>query len=121
MPKGRKRKLPIVSVETTSSGTPYSSRTLIRQFHGLLKRKAQLEKLPTLDKVVLKALEDVEQQIAELGGLESYQRMSVVGQSNDRGGGSEKFLIQWLKELGVAKKGATKSRCNNIPTSGITE
>jgi len=36
-----------------------------------------------------------------MGGLEAYQRMSSIGQGNDRGGGSEKVFIEWLTELGV--------------------
>lgn len=34
-----------------------------------------------------------------MGGLEAYQKMSVIGQGNDRGGGSEKVLIMFLNEM----------------------
>lgn len=36
-----------------------------------------------------------------MGGLELYQDMSATGQRKDRGGGSEKVLIGWLKELDI--------------------
>lgn len=38
-----------------------------------------------------------------MGGLEAYQKMSVIGQGNDRGGGSEKVLLEFLEELGYPK------------------
>lgn len=34
-----------------------------------------------------------------MGGLAAYQRMSTIGQGKDRGGGSEKVLIDWLRTL----------------------
>lgn len=46
-------------------------------------------------------LENVEKEMEEMGGLATYQHMSSIGQSEDRGGGSEKVLIGWLKELGL--------------------
>ena len=93
-----------------SSSTAQSSRTVIRRFHLLLKRRAQLQSPHTQD---AKALEDIEDQIARLGGLERYQRMSAVGQGKDRGGGSETILIKWLKDLGLnnLKKGQAKLQC----------
>ncbi|KAH9079230.1 nucleolus protein [Lactarius deliciosus] len=68
-----------------SSSTPRASRTVIRKFHTLLKQQksAQGDALAN-------------------GGLEAYQRMSCIGQSSDRGGGSEKVLIGWLKQMGWA-------------------
>lgn len=39
-----------------------------------------------------------------LGGLPAYQRMSSIGQGKDRGGGSERVLTSWLKELGLADR-----------------
>lgn len=114
MPKAKKRKAPITNnvIVDPSSSKPQTSRTLIRRFHVLLKKKAQLEhqlsngdasKRPThgsLTEVKL-AVTEVENEIEELGGLEAYQRMSSIGQGNDRGGGSEKYLILWLKEMKV--------------------
>jgi len=109
MPKTRQRKSPVTSFVSgkTSSSTPQLSRTVIRQFHLLLKRRAQLQSAQTQN---AKALEDIEGQIAQLGGLERYQRMSAAGQGKDRGGGSETILIKWLKVLGLnnLKKGQAK-------------
>jgi 25S rRNA (adenine2142-N1)-methyltransferase len=94
MPKARRRKLPVTLTEKHgSSSTPRTSRTVIRKFHSLLKQQksAQGDRLASVNR-----------EIEELGGLEAYQRMSCIGQSNDRGGGSEKVLMGWLKQLGWA-------------------
>lgn len=65
-----------------------------------------------------KALEEVEREIESLGGLPAYQRMSIAGQSTPRGGGSEKVLIGWLKELGLdatqGEKGKGKEGCKKL-------
>jgi len=106
MPKTRKRKTPITcSLESrqASSSNPASSRTLIRSFHVLLKKQAQLRGLPH-NSANVKALADVDCQIEELGGLAAYQRMSSIGQGDDRGGGSEKVLISWLREMGMPSR-----------------
>ncbi|KAG6854979.1 hypothetical protein C0991_009802 [Blastosporella zonata] len=112
MPKSRKRKLPIVSIEsaTNNSSTPLSSRTTIRRFHVLLKQRTQLKATGTLNAGSVQALADIEDEIETLGGLEQYQRMSAVGQGTDRGGGSEKVLIGWLKEFGLHKDRSSKLR-----------
>jgi 25S rRNA (adenine2142-N1)-methyltransferase len=104
MPKVRRRKLPVTSFESQkpSSSTSQSSRTIIRRFHLLLKRRSQLQNSQTQDAgEYSQALGDIEDEIAHLGGLERYQRMSAVGQGKDRGGGSEEILIKWLKDLGL--------------------
>ena len=54
---------------------------------------------PSLASMTEEELAAIEEEINELGGLETYQKMSVIGQGNDRGGGSEKVLIAWLNEL----------------------
>lgn len=108
MLKTRKRKTPVTihsKAERTSSSNPHSSRTLIRNFHVLLKKQAKL-KASTATAENLKALADVEREIDELGGLAAYQRMSSIGQGDDRGGGSEKVLISWLRQLGMASREA---------------
>jgi len=112
MPRVRKRKNPVVSVDMAGSpsSTRLSSRTTIRRFHVLLKQKAQLQNATIVDATAAKALADVEHQIAELGGLEQYQRMSAVGQGTDRGGGSEKVLIGWLKDMELHKDRSSKLR-----------
>ena len=105
--KSRRRKLPITStlkssnaLSSSSSANPLTSARLIRHFHVLLKRRAQLEKRKA-SKDNAKELREIEEEIKSMGGLEAYQRMSSIGQSGDRGGGSEKVLISWLKELKV--------------------
>jgi hypothetical protein len=111
-----KRKRPITDagyLAPNSSSTPRSSRALIRQFHILLKRQAQL-KSQQQDVATASALVDVEREIEKLGGLGAYQRMSAIGQGNDRGGGSERVLIGWLMDMSVSnREGKGKLRYSN--------
>ena len=99
MPRtSRRRKLPVTltnAEKNGSSSTPRASRTVIRGFHTLLKQR----KCAQGD-----ALANIDREIEALGGLEGYQRMSCIGQGSDRGGGSEKVLIGWLKQMGWADK-----------------
>jgi 25S rRNA (adenine2142-N1)-methyltransferase len=115
MPKARQRKPPVTSFESEkpSCSTSQSSRNIIQRFHLLLKRRAQLQNAQIQDAEYANALADIEDQIAHLGGLERYQRISAVGQGKDRGGGSETILIKWLKGLGLnnVRKGQAKLRC----------
>lgn len=102
MPRTRKKKNPVTNTDkVTSSSNSYSSRTVIRRFHVLLKKQRQLKHTPATN---AQELRDVEREIEEMGGLAVYQRMSSVGQGNDRGGGSEKVLIQWLINMGLQKR-----------------
>ena len=103
MPKARKRKTPIVqaSNDGSTSSKPEVTRSVIREFHVLLKRQAQLQKRRTSDATTSSELSNIQKRIDELGGVERYQHMSATGQKDDRGGGSHKILIGWLKELGL--------------------
>lgn len=116
-----KRKTPITSLAASgstsagpsgSSSRPAATRKVIRRFHVLNKRQIQLRKLLSsrrdgLSADARKVKEDlaaIEQEIDDMGGLEAYQKMSAIGQGNDRGGGSEKVLIGWLNELDYPKR-----------------
>lgn len=108
MARKRKPKIPIThsssrprSSAGSGSAKPKSTRTLIRRFHVLLKRRAALEKRGGIG--AQGDLEAVEAEIDSIGGLEAYQNMSAIGQGKDRGGGSESVLIEWMKELGMAR------------------
>jgi len=116
MPKSRKRKTPIVSsipTDAPTSSKPQLTRSVIREFHVLLKRQTQLFNIQKNSKSSGKGasqyaeaqaeLDKIQARIEELGGLERYQHMSAVGQKDDRGGGSHKLLIGWMKELSLHK------------------
>ncbi|KAJ3754515.1 putative methyltransferase-domain-containing protein [Lentinula raphanica] len=119
MPKARKRKTPITLTDPTtttihttsnsnSSSKPKSGRTVIRRFHVLLKLQTQLQKAAFHDPSKKTELLNVEREIEDLGGLKAYQRMSVIGQGSDRGGGSEKVLVGWLRDMELHKLQAEK-------------
>lgn len=95
MPKGsRRRKLPVTVAERYgSSSTPRTSRTVIRKFHTLLKQQKSAQG---------DTLTSINHELEKLGGLEKYQHMSCIGQGTDRGGGSEKVLVGWMKQMGWA-------------------
>lgn len=105
MPKSTRRKFPVTLTgrHDSSSSTPRASRTVIRKFHRLLKQQKSAQG---------DALANVNREIEKLGGLEAYQHMSCIGQSSDRGGGSEKVLVGWLRQMGwaAAVKGNEKER-----------
>lgn len=103
MGKTRKRKQSIVQSHSgphTTSTSAQSCRNVIRKFHVLLKKKRRLETEASSSAVVAQ----VDREIEELGGLEHYQQLSNLGQSKERGGGAEKILINWLKELDMRPK-----------------
>ncbi|KAF8431802.1 nucleolus protein [Boletus edulis BED1] len=107
MRNARKKKTPVTLTErhhpsANGSSKPHTTRTLIRRFHVLLKRQRQLKNASSASNA--KELQDVEQDIDQLGGLAAYQRMSSIGQGKDRGGGSERVLIKWLIGMGLSKR-----------------
>ncbi|KAG4437148.1 hypothetical protein IFR05_007350 [Cadophora sp. M221] len=82
------------TVKPQRSISSKATRTLIRTHHTLEKQKA-------------KALADgddtkaavIAKQIELRGGIESYQRASLTGQTNERGGDSSKILMEWLEPV----------------------
>lgn len=115
MPKARKRKNPIVDVvpaNTSSASTAAQScRTTIRRYHVLLKQQRNLENSNDPSRTL--ALAEIKRELEKLGGLERYQELSSLGQREERGGGSEKVLISWMKDLDfhTLHKGKGKLRC----------
>jgi 25S rRNA (adenine2142-N1)-methyltransferase len=107
--KAKKRKLPLSKTPTdNTSSKPQAGRNVIRRFHVLIKTQARLQSKPSLNSSEVKELRKVDEEIGELGGLEWYQRMSAIGQGSDRGGGSEKILIGWLKDMKMHEARAEK-------------
>ncbi|PQE30796.1 hypothetical protein CJF32_00005987 [Rutstroemia sp. NJR-2017a WRK4] len=86
-------KKPIQSISSKAT------RTIIRTHHTLEKRRAKA--LAEGDEVTAAALT---REIATQGGLETYQRASLIGQRNDRGGDSSKILMEWLSPLSARLK-----------------
>jgi|SRR5258706_4104909 len=111
MGRSKKHRAPVTTSAHKSTPKSLITRSTIRQFHVLLKRRAQLETESRTTEIT-KELGEIDQAIVSLGGLEQYQAMSVVGQSKERGGGSHKVLISWLREFhspaGEGNKGTLK-------------
>lgn len=79
------------------------TRTLIRTHHTLEKQRAKA--LADGDDAKAAALA---KQIEAQGGIKSYQRASLVGQTNERGGDSSKVLLEWLEPVVHALKERVK-------------
>lgn len=71
-----------------------ATRTLIRSHHQL--QKAHSKAVREGDAVTAAA---IEQQIQEQGGLKTYQKASITGQSTERGGDSSRVLMKWLNPV----------------------
>lgn len=68
-----------------------ATRTLIRTHHTLQKRRGKA--LAEGDEAGAAA---IAREIELQGGLDTYQRASLTGQHNERGGDSSKILMEWL-------------------------
>ncbi|KAF4633206.1 hypothetical protein G7Y89_g4910 [Cudoniella acicularis] len=79
------------TVKYTASISSKATRTLIRTHHTLEKQRAKA----LADGDDAKA-EAIAKEIEVKGGLQKYQKASLLGQSNDRGGDSSKILMEWL-------------------------
>jgi 25S rRNA (adenine2142-N1)-methyltransferase len=112
MPKAKKRKNPIVVVPPASTSSAsvaaQSCRNTIRKYHVLLKQRRQLENGTSPDRML--GLAEIDQQLSALGGLEKYQELSSLGQRDERGGGSEKVFIAWMKDLDAHRPVGSKGR-----------
>ncbi|KAF8851142.1 hypothetical protein BDZ45DRAFT_157430 [Acephala macrosclerotiorum] len=80
------------------------TRTLIRTHHILEKQRAKA--LADGDEAKAATLA---KQIEAQGGIESYQRASLIGQTNERGGDSSKVLLEWLEPVISSLKERFKS------------
>ncbi|PPQ86877.1 hypothetical protein CVT25_012596 [Psilocybe cyanescens] len=122
MPKARarKRKLPIISEAVVKSNSTsiaaQSCRNTIRKYHVLMKRRTQLEQDPQEHK---RDLAEIDRQITDLGGLERYQQLSSLGQQEERGGGSEKIFIKWLKELNLHRRSETSGKLRLLEVGAL--
>ena len=75
----------------TARPSSQASRALIRKYHTLKKQLAQAKSADDENRAT-----SIRAEIECLGGLSSYQRASIAGQSVERGGDSSKLLIKWL-------------------------
>ncbi|KAJ2768419.1 25S rRNA (adenine2142-N1)-methyltransferase [Coemansia nantahalensis] len=77
--------------------------TLIKEYSKLAARRPQLS-----DDGDIAALEAqvgaVEQEMAQMGGLDWYQKASLLGQSKQRGGDTSRWLVPQLRELGLDRR-----------------
>lgn len=101
-----------------------ASRTLINTHHQLEKKRRQASA-----KGDIEGEARIAKELEELGGLDHYQKASLQGQSNDRGGDTSRVLLEWLPVAELKKRqqplkmlevGALSTQ-NACSTSGIFE
>lgn len=101
-----------------------ASRSLINKHHQLEKRRRQAAAKGDREGEACLAME-----LEKLGGLDQYQKASLQGQSNDRGGDTSRVLLEWLPVTEMKKRqqplkmlevGALSTQ-NACSTSGIFE
>ncbi|KAG9239414.1 putative methyltransferase-domain-containing protein [Amylocarpus encephaloides] len=87
------------ALKVAQSISSKATRTLIRAHHTLEKQKARA----LADGNDAKAA-GISREIESKGGLSTYQKASLLGQSNDRGGDSSRILMEWLSPIVPALK-----------------
>ena len=87
------------AVSSTSTPSSKATRSLIRTHHTL--RKQHAAAVRQNDHIVAAS---VASQLDDLGGLESYQAASIIGQSIERGGDSSKILVDWIRDATVLRR-----------------
>ncbi|KAF4549392.1 25S rRNA (adenine(2142)-N(1))-methyltransferase-like protein [Elsinoe fawcettii] len=96
MPKSSRKKSlssgrPGISKPAAAKLSARAGRTIIRTHHQLNKALEAAVKSCDHQKA-----DELKRQIAEQGGLTSYQHASLLGQSEERGGDSSKVLVDWM-------------------------
>lgn len=62
----------------------------------------------------------IDAELQQRGGLEAYQRASIVGQNEKRGGDSLKKLVEWFKNLGRTCESALEIGCLSANNAILT-
>ncbi|KAJ2690399.1 25S rRNA (adenine2142-N1)-methyltransferase [Coemansia spiralis] len=82
------------------------TRRRINHFHTLIKEYSKLAalraKAPALE--IDERIELVEREMAQMGGLDWYQKASLLGQCKSRGGDTSRWLVPKLRDLDLHKK-----------------
>ncbi|ORX52954.1 hypothetical protein BCR36DRAFT_324013 [Piromyces finnis] len=100
----KRKRLPKPVVATTNNKTIRKKKThqfsqaLISKFHVLNKEKERLKQQPQNSEVI-ERLNEIEKTIEHMGGLDAYQKASLLGQDKRRGGDSSKWFIKQLLSL----------------------
>lgn len=120
MPKARKKKSPVTGPASTHTSTSSkTTRAVIRRFHVLSKQQASLRNNSSSAATTKQALDQIDEELSRLGGLEAYQNMSAAGQGKERGGGSEKVLIKWLNDMGLARRHSPETKLRLLEVGAL--
>ncbi|KAJ2710888.1 25S rRNA (adenine2142-N1)-methyltransferase, partial [Coemansia sp. Cherry 401B] len=86
------------------------TRRRINHFHTLIKEYSKLgaKRSQSQDPEAVAAIDEqitaVSREMAQMGGLDWYQKASLLGQSKQRGGDTSRWLVPKLRELNLDKR-----------------
>ncbi|KAJ2007437.1 25S rRNA (adenine2142-N1)-methyltransferase [Coemansia thaxteri] len=96
--------LPLGKLGKSSTET----RRRINHFHTLIKQYSKLAALRSKDPAApdldLK-IDALSREMAQMGGLDWYQKASLLGQAKSRGGDTSRWLVPKLRDLGLHRHG----------------
>ncbi|KAJ2746483.1 25S rRNA (adenine2142-N1)-methyltransferase [Coemansia sp. BCRC 34301] len=108
--------LPLVAKLGKSST---ETRRRINRFHALIKEYSKLAKLPTSPTVV-ENIDRVEREMAQMGGLDWYQKASLLGQCKARGGDTSRWLVPKLRDLGLHNRSSSSSKLRLLDVGALS-
>ncbi|KAJ2082837.1 25S rRNA (adenine2142-N1)-methyltransferase [Coemansia sp. RSA 988] len=77
--------------------------TLIKEYSQLGAKRRDLTNAQQISKIELR-IEEVAREMAQMGGLDWYQKASLLGQSKQRGGDTSRWLIPKFRELKLHRR-----------------
>ncbi|KAJ2454987.1 25S rRNA (adenine2142-N1)-methyltransferase [Coemansia sp. RSA 2336] len=77
--------------------------TLIKQYTKLAALKSQTSDPEQVEQLAAQCT-SISHEMAQMGGLDWYQKASLLGQSKQRGGDTSRWLVPQLKALGLADR-----------------
>lgn len=103
------------SFKPAASLTSKATRTIIRTHHTLSKQHAK-----ALQEHDIATVAKLAEEIEANGGLNVYQKASLTGQKNDRGGDSSKVLMEWLASLRSEAMGGEKNKLKMLEVGALS-
>ncbi|KAJ2162267.1 25S rRNA (adenine2142-N1)-methyltransferase [Coemansia sp. RSA 552] len=87
--------------------------TLIKEYSKLGARRSQLADLKDIAETEAQ-IQQIAEEMARMGGLDWYQKASLLGQSKRRGGDTSRWLVPKLRDLGLHQRKDGKLRLLDV-------
>ncbi|KAK5941926.1 25S rRNA (adenine2142-N1)-methyltransferase [Knufia obscura] len=92
-----------------------ATRSLINKHHQLQKARATASAAGDHELV-----QDLDEQLQNLGGLQAYQAASLTGQDRDRGGDSSEKLVEWLRKYDLVGSSRTTQNLRVLEVGALS-